>query len=225
MFVPAIRGLPEVSNHGDEWRRPGDQVTCLALVCVESASFKPQIMKKISSKLLSFAREDDQRKDKKKLEFIWNYENLARIQIRRYVQIPWRMQISLRLWISVNIYLNRSTKYYSWCNQVLWSPQMVRKNTSRRWDLRLEVRSPIGGLTSNWRWHLRLGVGPPIGGEISNWRWDLRLEAPMWHVGISYSFEKKKEIILLLITSSRTRWNVNLLELYAYEDTTKIFRG
>ena len=53
---------------------------------------------------------------------------------------------------------------YSWCNQVLWSPQMVRKNTSRRWDLQLEVGPPIGGEISNWRWHLRLEVGPPIGG-------------------------------------------------------------
>ena len=86
----------------------------------------------------------------------------------------------------------------SWCNQVLWLPQMVRKNTSRRWDLQSEVGPPIGGVTSNqrcdfqlevtppirgdtsnWRWdsnqrwHLQLEVGPPIGGVTSNWRWDL----------------------------------------------------
>ena len=120
---------------------------------------------------------------------------------------------------------------YSWCNQVLWSPQIVRKNTSRRWDLRLEVRSPIGGPISNWRSRLQLEMGPPIGGDTSdqrwdlqlevrsligggtsNWRWDLQLEVPMLHVGISYSFEKKRDY-LLLITSSRhlsTTWNVNL---------------
>ena len=32
------------------------------------------------------------------------------------------------------------------------------------WDLWSEVRSPIGGPTSNWRWHLWSEVGPPIGG-------------------------------------------------------------
>ena len=111
---------------------------------------------------------------------------------------------------------------YSWCNQVLWSPQMVRKNTSRRWDLRLEVRSPIGGPTSDRRWDLQLevrsliggptsdqrwdlqlearspiGGPPPIGGDTSDWRWDLRLEGPMLHVGISYSFEKKKRLFIV----------------------------
>ena len=121
---------------------------------------------------------------------------------------------------------------YSWCNQVLWLLQMVWKNTSRRWDLWLEVGPTIGGEISNRRWHLwsevtppigggtsdyrldlQLEVRSPIGGVTSNWRWDLQLEAPMLHVGISYSFEKKRDY-LLLITSSRhlsTRWNVNLL--------------
>ena len=65
---------------------------------------------------------------------------------------------------------------YSWCKQVLWSPQMVRKNTFRRWDLQLEVRSPIGGDTSNQRWDLQLEVRSPIGGPTSNWRWHLQLE-------------------------------------------------
>ena len=92
------------------------------------------------------------------------------------------------------------------------------KITSRRWDLQLEVRSPIGGDTSDWRWDLQLEVTPLIGGEISNWRWhlqlevtpligggtsdwrcrwDLQLEAPMLHVGISYSFEKKKRLFIV----------------------------
>ena len=100
----------------------------------------------------------------------------------------------------------------SWCNQVLWSPQMVRKNTSRRWDLWLEVTPPIGGGTSNQRWDLQLEVSPLIGGEASDWRWDLWLEvgpliggglcmwgqtgAPMLHVGISYSFAKKRLFIV-----------------------------
>ena len=90
---------------------------------------------------------------------------------------------------------------YSWCNQVLWSPQMVRKNTSRRWDLRLEVRSPIGGDTSDWRWHLQSEVPPPIGGPTSDWRWDLQSEVPppigSTHVTCKESviLLKKKEII------------------------------
>ena len=88
---------------------------------------------------------------------------------------------------------------YSWCNQVLWSPQMVQK-------------IPPGGGTSNWRWDLQLEVRSPIGGDTSDQRWHLWLEAPMLHVGISYSFEKKRDY-LLLITSScplSTRGNVNL---------------
>ena len=62
---------------------------------------------------------------------------------------------------------------------------------------------PPGGGISDWRWHLQLEVGPLIGGEISNWRWhlqwrwDLWLEAPMLHVGISYSFEKKKRLFIV----------------------------
>ena len=74
-----------------------------------------------------------------------------------------------------------------------------------------EVGPPIRGGTSNWRCHLQLEVRLPIRGWTSDWRWDLQLEmgpliggglcmlghtgAPMLHVGISYSFEKKKEII------------------------------
>ena len=77
--------------------------------------------------------------------------------------------------------------YHSWCNQVLWSPQMVQK-------------IPPGGGTSNWRSHLQsevtplIKVTPLIRGGTSNWRWDLWLEAPMLNVGISYSFEKKEII-------------------------------
>ena len=78
---------------------------------------------------------------------------------------------------------------------LMWSPQMVWKITSRRWDLRLDVSPPIGagisvqrwdlhlevapligGGTSNWRWDLLLEVGPPIGSEIFYWRWDIQLE-------------------------------------------------
>ena len=64
----------------------------------------------------------------------------------------------------INIPLGMATAC-SWCNQVLWSPQIVRKNTSDwRWDLQLEVRSPIGGEISDWRSHLWSEVSPPIGG-------------------------------------------------------------
>ena len=73
--------------------------------------------------------------------------------------------------------------FYSWCNQVLWSSQMVQKNTSRRWDLWSEV-------------------GPLIRGDTSNWRWDLWLKAPMLHVGISYSLEKKRLFIVDYIKPS-----------------------
>ena len=79
---------------------------------------------------------------------------------------------------------------------------MVRKNTSRRWDLQLEVRSPIGGDTSDWRWDLQLEVRSLIGGPTSNWRCHLQLEAPMLHVGISYSFEKKRLFIVDYIKPS-----------------------
>ena len=117
-------------------------------------------------------------------------------------------------------------KYYSWCNQVLWSPQLVWKNTSRRRDLWLEVGPPIGGGTSNQRCHLQSEVRSPIGGETSNWRWDLQFGgvtsnwrwdlqsevtppirgglcmwghtgAPMLHVGINYSFEKKERLFIV----------------------------
>ena len=65
---------------------------------------------------------------------------------------------------------------YSWCNQVLWSPQMVRKippgggTSNRRWDLWSEMG------TSNQRWHLQLDMTPLSRGRASNWRWDLQLE-------------------------------------------------
>ena len=90
---------------------------------------------------------------------------------------------------------------------------MVRKNTSRRWDLWSEVGPPIGGDISNQRWHLQSEVGPPIRGDTSDWRWHLQLElgppirgglcmwghtgAPMLHVRISYSFEKKKRLFIV----------------------------
>ena len=82
----------------------------------------------------------------------------------------------------------------SWCNQVLWSPQMVQKypqelgppirggTSDWRWHLQSEVGPPIEGEISNWRTHLWLEVGPPIGvrspigGDTSDWRWDLQLE-------------------------------------------------
>ena len=75
-----------------------------------------------------------------------------------------------------------------WCNQVLWSPQMVQKIPPGggifdwRWDLQLEVPPPTGGLTSNWRWDLQLEVTPwlevtpLIGCGTSNWRWHLQSE-------------------------------------------------
>ena len=55
-----------------------------------------------------------------------------------------------------------------------------------------EVGPPIGDVTSNWRWDLQSEVTPPIGGGLCMWG---PTGAPMLHVGISYSFEKKKEII------------------------------
>ena len=62
-----------------------------------------------------------------------------------------------------DICLNEKLTVCSWCNQVLWSPQMVRKIPPRggtsdwRWDLQLEVSHPIGGGTSNWRWLMHVG--------------------------------------------------------------------
>ena len=112
------------------------------------------------------------------------------------------------------------------------------KNTSRRWDLwlevrsliggdtsnqrldlQLEVRSPIGGPTSNQRWHLQSEVRSSIRGEISNWRSHLQSEVtpPIGGTHVTCRnqlFFWKKRDYLLLITSSHhlsTRWNVNLL--------------
>ena len=63
---------------------------------------------------------------------------------------------------------------YSWCNQVFWSPQKVRKNTSKRRVLLSEVSTsnrrwtcPVKGITSDWRWT------PPIGGLPSDWKYHL----------------------------------------------------
>ena len=59
---------------------------------------------------------------------------------------------------------------------------------------------PPGGGTSNWRWHLwsevtpQSEVGPPIGGGLCMWG---HTGAPMLHVGISYSFEKKKRLFIV----------------------------
>ena len=74
--------------------------------------------------------------------------------------------------------------------------------SDQRWDLQLEVglevSPPIRGVTSDQRWDLQLEVGPPIRGGLCMWG---HTGAPMLHVGISYSFEKKRDN-LLLITSS-----------------------
>ena len=70
------------------------------------------------------------------------------------------------------VYVQNCSSDYSWCNQVLWLLQMVWKNTSRRWDLHLEVEPPIRGWTSIWKWDLQSEVEPSIGGETSIWRWD-----------------------------------------------------
>ena len=45
-------------------------------------------------------------------------------------------------------------------------------------DLQLELRSPFGGLSSNWRSHLQMEVSPPIGDPTSKWRSHLQLEIP-----------------------------------------------
>ena len=90
----------------------------------------------------------------------------------------------------------------------------IRGGTSnQRWDLRLEVSPPIGGGTSDWRWDLQLEVTSPIRGDTSDQRCHLQLEVgppiegglcmwghtgvPMLHVGISYSFEKKKRLFIV----------------------------
>ena len=52
----------------------------------------------------------------------------------------------------------------------------------------------IRGGTSNWRCHLQLEVGPPIGGGLCMLG---HTGAPMLHVGISYSFEKKKRLFIV----------------------------
>ena len=104
-----------------------------------------------------------------------------------------------------------------------WGPPIGGDTSNWRWDLHSEVTPLIGvgpligGEASNQRWDLQSEVTPPIGGETSNQRWDLlevgpliggglcmlgHTGAPMLHVGISYSFEKKRDY-LLLITSSR----------------------
>ena len=95
----------------------------------------------------------------------------------------------------------------------------IRGGTSdQRWDLQFEVTPPIRGDTSNWRWDLQSEVTPLIRGGTSNQRCHLQLEvgpliggglcmlghtgAPMLHVGISYSFEKKRLFIVDYIKPS-----------------------
>ena len=96
--------------------------------------------------------------------------------------------------------------YYSWCNQVLWSPQMVRKippgggTSNQRCHLQLEVGPPIRGGTSNWRCHLWLEVGPPIRGGTSNWRWLMHVgphRGPHVTCRIQLFFWKKKRLFIV----------------------------
>ena len=47
---------------------------------------------------------------------------------------------------------------------------------------------------SDQRWDLQLEVGPPIRGGLCMWG---HTGAPMLHVGISYSFEKKKRLFIV----------------------------
>ena len=102
-----------------------------------------------------------------------------------------------------------------YCDHPRWHEKIPPGDgtSDRRWDLQLEVGSQIGGLTSDQRWDLQLEVSPPIRGETSNLRWHHQSEvgppirgglciwgytgAPMLHVGISYSFEKKKRLFIV----------------------------
>ena len=75
------------------------------------------------------------------------------------------------------------------------------KNTSRRWDLQLEVGPPIGDLTSNQRSHLQLEISPPIGGPTS-WRYFL------YHLGWSQYLITSRISPLWIGSSDDTCWTV-----------------